>query len=132
MPTPLLPTIWEVDDELWAAFAAVLEELDPPKTTGRPRINQRAALNGVIYRMRTGAQWNHLPADFGDDSSIHRTFQRWVEKGVLLATWGDLVAACDDLGAVEWEWQAADCALGKARFGAMPSAPTRPTGQNAA
>ena len=28
---------------------------------------------------------------------------------------------CEELGGVEWEWQAADCAMGKARFGGAPS-----------
>ena len=50
----------------------------------------------------------------GDDSTIHRTFQRWVELGVLERIWAVLVEGCDELGGVNWEWQAADCAMGKA------------------
>ncbi|HLL90587.1 MAG TPA: IS5/IS1182 family transposase, partial [Tepidisphaeraceae bacterium] len=37
----------------------------------------------MIYRMRSGVQRNHLPKEFGDDASFHRTFQRWVKRGVL-------------------------------------------------
>jgi len=33
--------------------------------------------------MRSGVQRNHLPKEFGDDASFHRTFQRWVKRGVL-------------------------------------------------
>lgn len=80
--TPL-PTIWEVHDELWNIIQTVLDELDPPSWTGRDRIDPRAALNGILYPMRSGCQWNHLPEQLGDDSSVHRTFQRWVKKGVL-------------------------------------------------
>ena len=64
-----LPTIWEVSDDLWEVIAASVDELDPPAETGRPRIDPRAALNGIIYQMRSGCQWNHLPRQFGDDSS---------------------------------------------------------------
>ena len=78
-----VPTIWEVSDELWKAIQSILDELDLPRWTGRERIDPRAALNGIIYQMRSGCQWNHLPRQFGDDSSVHRTFQRWVRKGVL-------------------------------------------------
>ena len=53
----------------------------PPKTTGRKRVNPRPILNGIIFRLRSGCQWNHLPKTFGDDSTIHRTFQLWVESG---------------------------------------------------
>ena len=78
-----LPTIWHADDELWAEVETVLKELDPPARYGPERIDQRKAFDGVIYRMRSGVQWNHLPKEYGDDASVHRTFQRWVERGVL-------------------------------------------------
>jgi putative transposase len=56
----------------------------PPKSTARRRIDQWDALDAIIFRLRTGCQWNHLPTEeFPDDSSVHRTFQRWVELGVL-------------------------------------------------
>ena len=82
-----LGTIWEVNDMLWDKV-----EQFWPNSTRRPTsvpacIDQRKALNGVIYRMRSGCQWNHLPKIFGDDSSIHRTFQRWVKRGVIARLW---------------------------------------------
>ena len=118
-----LPTIWEVNDELWTIIQPILDELDPPARTGRPRTGQREALNGIIYQMRSGCQWNQLPAKFGDDSSVHRTMQRWIGKGVLKRLWAVLVENCEELGGVDWEWQSADGAMGKARFGGTRSAP---------
>lgn len=117
-----LPTIWEINDELWDAIEIVLKELDPPAVTGRPRTGQREALNGIIYSMRTGCQWNQLPRQFGDDSSVHRTMQRWVVKGVFERIWAVLIDNCQELGGVNWEWQSADGAMGKARFGGISSA----------
>jgi len=119
-----LPTIWEVSDELWTIIQPILSKLDPPSWTGRARTDPRAALNGIIYQMRSGCQWNRLPEKFGDDSSVHRTFQRWVNQGVLEAIWARLVENCEDLGSVDWQWQSADGAMGKARFGGILSAPT--------
>jgi putative transposase len=116
-----LPTIWEVDDELWMIIQDVLNELDPPATTGRPRTGQREALNGIIYQMRSGCQWNRLPKKYGDDSSVHRTMQRWVAKGVFARIWAVLVENCEELGGVNWDWQSADGAMGKARFGGTSS-----------
>ena len=105
-----LPTIWHVD-ELWAEVDRVLAELDPPANYGPDRVDQRAAFDGLIYRLRTGVQWNHLPADYGDDSSVHRTFQRWV-SGVLARLWAVLVKDCEELG-VDWQWQSRRLRLGK-------------------
>ncbi len=121
-----LETIWECPDDLWDNFIEpVLADLDPRKPgPGRKRIDPRKALNGMIYQMRTGCQWNALPKRFGDDSSVHRTMQRWIEKGVFEAIWAELVQHCDDLGGVEWQWQSADAAMGKARFGGTRSVRT--------
>jgi putative transposase len=112
-----LDTIWEVPDDLWAKIAPLLAEYDPPKPTGRHRIDPRAALNAIIYRLRSGVQWNHLPKEFPDDSSVHRTMQRWIELGLFVHIWARLIGECDELGGVNWEWQAADGSMGKARFG---------------
>jgi transposase len=123
-----LPTIWHASDELWEHVQQVLDEFDPPSNYGPDRIDQRAAFDGVIYRMRSGVQWNHLPREFGDDASVHRTFQRWVKRGVIGRLWALLVRECEELGGVDWQWQSFDCALGKARHGGIKSDRTRPTG----
>ena len=127
-----LPTIWKVNDRLWKIIQLILTELDPPSWTGRDRIDQRAALNGIIYQMRTGVQWNQLPQEFGDDSSVHRTMQRWIAKGVFARIWAVLIEHCAELGGVDWAWQSADGALGKARWGGTWSAPTPQTAANRA
>ena len=116
-----LPPIWRVPDELWAIAEPIIAELDPPNRVGPKRVPARPILDAIIYRGRTGCQWNWLPQEYPDDSTVHRTFQRWVRLGVLERIWATLVAECDALDGVEWEWQAADAAMGKARFGGMPS-----------
>jgi len=138
--TGRMPTIWRVDDALWAQAEQVLAAFDPPARFGPDRIDPRKALDGVIYRMRSGVQWNQLPAEFGDDSSVHgstelaevRTFQRWVKRGVIGRLWAVLVEACQELGGVDWRWQSFDCALGKARHGGIKSDRTQPTGRRTA
>jgi len=37
--------------------------------------------------MRTGHHWNRLPRELGDDNTIYRTFQRWMEFGVQERIW---------------------------------------------
>ena len=112
-----LPTIWRVPDELWNKIKPILAEHDPPKHTGRKRVNQRGALDALIFRLRSGCQWNQLPKEFPDDSSVHRTFQRWQKRGVLDRIWATLIEDCEELGGVDWQWQAADAAMSKARLG---------------
>ena len=83
---------------------------------GRPTPKPGAASELILDRCSTasssacaaGANGTELPKELGDDSTIHRTFQRWVERGVLHRMWGALVEGCEELDGVDWEWQAAD------------------------
>jgi putative transposase len=116
-PKPL-PTIWEASDELWARIEPLLkEDWQPSPKGGQPPADWRGIFNGIVYRLRSGCQWNHLPKHFGDDATIHRWFQRWCRQGVMQSIWALLVAECAELDEVAWEWQSADGRLGKARFG---------------
>lgn len=112
-----LPPVWRATDGLWAKVEPILAQYDAPKPTGRKRIDQRRGFHGIVYRLRSGVQWNELPREFGDDSSVHRSFQRWVSLGVFDRIWAVLLTDCAELGGVNWEWQAADTAMGKTRSG---------------
>ena len=102
----------------------MVERYDPPARKGPARTDQRAIMDAVIFRLRTGCQWNWLPQEYPDDSTVHRNFQRWVERGVLERIWAAVQEACEDLGGCDWEWQAADGWLGKARLGGTSWVPT--------
>lgn len=115
-PAPVLATIWELPDELWERIEAILAGRYPRAATGRPRADLRLVLDGIVYRLRSGVQWNQLPRRFGADSTVHAWFQRFVADGVLEEIWAQLACECDELGAVSWAWQAADGVMGKSRF----------------
>ena len=85
--SPLLDNFRELSDGLWAKIEPILLAEDPPKATGRKRLDQRRMLDGVVYKMSSGCQWNRLPKELGDDSTIHRAFQRWVRLGVFAQVW---------------------------------------------
>jgi putative transposase len=114
---PSLGTIWEVPDTLWERVLPILQEFWPAKATGRHHADWRKALNGILFRMRSGCQWEQLPRKFGPKSTVHDCFQRWNAGGIMQRLWAELATACDELGAVHWQWQSADGRLGKARFG---------------
>jgi putative transposase len=90
-------------------------------------VSARPIMDAIIYRGRTGCQWNRLPEEYPDDSTVHRAFQRWKQAGVFRRLWAVLIERCEDLDGVDWEWQAVDGAMGKARKGGAMWGPTRPT-----
>ncbi len=56
-----LGTIWEVADEMWRRIEPILVDFRLRKPTGRHVANWRRMLNAIIFRMRSGCQWDQLP-----------------------------------------------------------------------
>ena len=76
-------TIWEIPDHLWEQIRPIILEMEHPKATGRKRVDPRWMVDGNVFRMGSGCEWNRLPRELGDDSTIHCTFQRWVVERTL-------------------------------------------------
>ena len=110
-----LPTIWNAPDPLWEVIEKVLVVYDAPNNMGRKRCDARKSFDGIVFRLRTGCQWNHLPKEFGHHSTVYRTFVRWENKAIFDILWAILLTKCDELQGVDWHWQSADGCLGKAR-----------------
>ncbi len=133
------PTIWRVDDALWALLAPILKSDKIRKKPGRPRRDDRAMFDGLIWLARTGAQWSQLPREFGPKSTAHERFSEWVTSGALERAWAVLLQEYDDALGLDWTWQAADGCIVKAPFGKKgalarrrPRGATPPTGANPA
>ena len=55
MPKPL------VTDELWTVVEPLLPKEPPKPQGGRPRVEDRAALTGILFVLKTGIPWEMLP-----------------------------------------------------------------------
>ncbi|MFJ6890045.1 IS5 family transposase [Streptomyces californicus] len=89
--------------ELTAAAWERIEPLLPGSDgCGRPWRDHRQVINGVLWRLRTGAPWRDLPERYGPWQTIYEQFARWDADG----TWAKLlehVQVRDDaVGTVEW------------------------------
>ena len=111
------PTIWRVDDALWAKLEPILRVDKPRKKPGRPRRDDRAIFDGLIWLARTGSQWSQLPSRFGPKSTAHARFSEWIATGRLERAWAVLLAEYDGELGLDWTWQAADGCIVKAPFG---------------
>ena len=54
-----------------------------PDGRGRPRVDDRSVLNGVLWIMRTGAAWQDLPGRYPSPATCHRRFQSWCRTDVF-------------------------------------------------
>lgn len=91
----------ELTDAQWAALAPLL----PPQraATGRPAKDHRTILNGILWRMRTGAPWRDLPERYGPWQSVYTRFRRWQRAGVWDRVLAALQAAADERGELDWD-----------------------------
>ena len=111
------PTIWRVDDALWAELRPLLVVDKPRRKPGRPRNDDRPIFDGLIWIARSGGQWAALPREFGAKSTVHDRLQEWVAHASFAAAWTRFLAAYDGEVGLEWAWQAADGCLVKAPLG---------------
>ena len=105
------PTIWEVDDALWAVLRPLLVVDKSRKKQGAPRKDDRGIFNALIWLARTSGQWEAILRRFGAKSTIHDRFQEWVAYGCFEWAWARLLAAYDAEVALDWQWQCADGCL---------------------
>ena len=61
-----------------------------PKSHGRPRVDDRRVLSGIIFINRNGLRWRDAPADYGPHKTLYNRWKRWSEKGVFERILGEL------------------------------------------
>lgn len=88
----------ELSDVEWA----VLEPLLPRSVMGRPRLDDRRVLNGIVWRFRTGAPWRDVPERYGSWRSLHTRFRRWAKDGTFEQMLQAVQARADAAGDIDW------------------------------
>ena len=74
----------DLTNEEWAAIASLIPPHPSKKAgRGRPRVPDREVMNGILWILRTGAQWRELPAKYPPYQTCHRRFQEWVRQRVF-------------------------------------------------
>ncbi len=67
-------------DEQWALVRPLL----PPQKggIGRPPLDHRRVLGGILWVARTGSSWREMPEEFGKWESAYRRHELWIEQGL--------------------------------------------------
>src|SRR5437667_12306293 len=76
---------WIVSDRLWARVEPLLPRVERRfRFPGRKRLDDRAALQGILFVLHTGMAWRHLPLElgFGSGSTCYRRMVEWQQGGV--------------------------------------------------
>jgi transposase len=74
----------DLTDEQWQVVEPLIGEMPRrPDGRGRPWRSSREVLDGIVWILRTSAQWADLPERYPPYQTCHRRFQRWVREGTF-------------------------------------------------
>lgn len=78
---------WLTDDQM--------ERLRPffPRSHGKPRVDDRRLLSGIVFVNRNGLRWRDAPKDYGPHKTLYNRWKRWGEASVFTRMMEGLAAA---------------------------------------
>jgi transposase len=119
MAKPLLP------DELWAIIQPMLPQQAPSPKGGRPRLDDRKALTGILFVLKTGIGWEDLPQEMGCGCGMTcwRRLRDWQADGTWQRIHAQLLRRLDEAGRIDWSRAAIDSSSVRAVFGGLIPAP---------
>jgi len=79
-----------LSDEQFARLAPLL----PTDTRGKPRVDDRRVISGIVHVLKSGGRWADAPAVYGPRKTLYNRFVRWAAKGV----WTDIFHALSCTG----------------------------------
>ena len=111
-----------LSDQLWA----LLEPLIPPPPsakngrTGRPRVDDRVALESILFVAKHDIAWKKLPTElgFGSGNTCWRRLRAWQEAGVWEKPHRAVLNELGQHGALDWSRASLDSVSVRAKRGA--------------
>jgi transposase len=80
--------------EIFWLSEAQIARLRPffPRARGKPRVDDRRVLSGIIYIQRNGLMWKDAPRDYGPHKTLYNRWKRWSRMGVFATIMTELAA----------------------------------------
>jgi len=119
MAKPLVP------QELWEHVEPLIPERPPKPKGGRPLIDDRKALTGILFVLKTGIAWEDLPMEMGCGCGMTcwRRLRDWQEAGVWDALVQVLLDKLREADQIDWSRAAVDSATARAMGGGEKTGP---------
>src|SRR5687768_15672601 len=104
-------------DGFWltdAQFARIEPHL-PTDTRGKPRVDDRRVISGIVHVLKSGGRWIDAPPDYGPRKTLYNRYVRWAAKGVWIDLFHALASAGGPPAQVLIDSSAAPLGVGRKR-----------------
>ena len=88
----------ELTDAQWARLAPLL----PPRKPGKPRKDDRLVIDGILWKLATGAPWRDRPERYGPGQRVDTRFRRWTRAGAWDGIFAAVQQQADAAGELDW------------------------------
>lgn len=123
-----------ISQKLWAELAPLVPDSKPSPKGGRPKLDDRAAFNGILFVLQTGIPWEELPQELGYGSGMTcwRRLRAWQQAGVWEKLHHTLLVRLRECDQIDWHRASLDGASVSSPRGANRLGRTRRTAANRA
>ena len=83
------PHLFWLTDQQWAKIESRL----PGGVRGKPRVDDRRVISGILHVLKSGCRWCDCPPEYGPYTTIYNRFVRWAKRGVWERLFNEL-ASC--------------------------------------
>ncbi|MCA9053806.1 MAG: transposase [Planctomycetaceae bacterium] len=108
-----------LSDSQWLLIADLFPDPQVGPQGGRPRVNPRDCLEGILWVLITGARWKDLPERYPSPCTCWRRHRDWTRSGVFRAAWDRLLGKMLHQRGLDWETAIGDGSFSRAKKGGV-------------
>ena len=112
----------ELTDAHWARIACLIPKPKAKPRGGRPRADDRQAMEGILWMLRSGARWRDMPDRYPAYATCWRRLGEWERADLWLSLWRAFLKDLDEAQQLDWSEAFMDVTFAPAKKGATASA----------
>jgi len=84
-----MASLFWLSDDAWEAIEPYLPRGKP----GKPRVDDRRVISGILHVLKTGCRWRDVPPDYGPPTTVYNRYHRWAQRGIWQRIFEKMAAA---------------------------------------
>ncbi len=93
---------YRISDSVWEQVEPLLPPELPGSNGDPPRMDNRKAMEAILYVLHVGCKWKEIPSSLGAPSTIHGRFREWRKAGLFQRMWRTGILKYDEFRTLFW------------------------------